>query len=142
MLWASLAILILALVAAFFLLTGKRVERTLARNPASIGAETPPPRINQPDIERWQAPVPKHLTPPPIENAPTAAAPDDPGSTIVQLGWIVVALAAIAAVYKLAQLAVASGRNVEISWKVTEKVSGKLVIAKVRGRAVRPARAA
>jgi hypothetical protein len=36
------------------------------------------------------------------------------------------------ALFLIARQAIAGGRNVEISWKVTEKVSGRVVITKVR----------
>jgi hypothetical protein len=51
------------------------------------------------------------------------------------LAWPVVAIIAIIALYLVARQAIAGGRNVEISWKVTEKVSGRVVITKVRKRA-------
>ena len=56
--------------------------------------------------------------------------------TLVQaLAWPAVTIAAITALFLVARQAIAGGRNVEISWKVTEKVSGRVVITKVRTRA-------
>lgn len=46
--------------------------------------------------------------------------------------WPVVSIVAIVALFLIARQAIAGGRNVEISWKVTEKVSGRVVITKVR----------
>jgi hypothetical protein len=46
--------------------------------------------------------------------------------------WPAVAIVAIVALFLIARQAIAGGRNVEISWKVTEKVSGRVVITKVR----------
>ena len=48
------------------------------------------------------------------------------------LMWPVVSIVAILALFLIARQAIAGGRNVEISWKVTEKVSGRVVITKVR----------
>jgi hypothetical protein len=46
--------------------------------------------------------------------------------------WPAVSIIAITALFFIARQAIAGGRNVEISWKVTEKVSGRVVITKVR----------
>jgi hypothetical protein len=46
--------------------------------------------------------------------------------------WPAVAIVAILALFLIARQAIAGGRNVDISWKVTEKVSGRVVITKVR----------
>jgi hypothetical protein len=46
--------------------------------------------------------------------------------------WPTVSVVAILALFLIARQAIAGGRNVEISWKVTEKVSGRVVITKVR----------
>jgi hypothetical protein len=46
--------------------------------------------------------------------------------------WPAVSIVAILALFLIARQAIAGGRNVEISWKVTEKVSGRVVITKVR----------
>ena len=44
--------------------------------------------------------------------------------------WPVVTLVSIIALFLIAWKAIAGGRNVEITWKVTEKVQGKVVITK------------
>jgi hypothetical protein len=49
--------------------------------------------------------------------------------------WPLVAIVAIIALFLIARQAISSGSNVTISWKVTEKVSGRVVITKVRERA-------
>jgi len=46
--------------------------------------------------------------------------------------WPAVSIVAILALFLIARQAIAGGRNVEISWKVSEKVSGRVVITKVR----------
>jgi hypothetical protein len=48
-----------------------------------------------------------------------------------------VAIVAIIALFLIAWKAISSGSNVTIQWKVTEKVSGRVVITKVRERAPR-----
>jgi hypothetical protein len=53
-----------------------------------------------------------------------------------------VSITAIIVVFLIARQAVAGGQNVEISWKVTEKVSGRVVITRVRERIPRKAKAA
>jgi hypothetical protein len=51
------------------------------------------------------------------------------------LAWPAVAVVAILALFFIARQAIAGGRNVEIQWKVTENVTGRVVITKVRSRA-------
>jgi hypothetical protein len=46
--------------------------------------------------------------------------------------WPLVAIVAIVALSLIARQAISSGRNVEITCKVTEKVAGRVVITKVR----------
>jgi hypothetical protein len=58
----------------------------------------------------------------------------------VGLAWAGVAFAAIVAIYKLASKALESDRNVEMAWKVTSKVSGRLVMKKVPVAITRPRR--
>ncbi len=48
------------------------------------------------------------------------------------LAWPAVSIVAIIALFFIARQAITGGRNVEISWKVTEKVTGRVVITKVR----------
>lgn len=64
--------------------------------------------------------------------------PQSPGPDLVQLAWVAVALAAIFAVYRVVSKAIDGDRNVELAWKVTQKVSGKLVIKKVPVAQPRP----
>jgi hypothetical protein len=56
--------------------------------------------------------------------------------------WPLVAIIAIVALFLIARQAISNGSNVTISWKVTEKVSGRVVITKVRERAPRQRAAA
>jgi hypothetical protein len=56
--------------------------------------------------------------------------------------WPAVSVVAILALFLTARQAIAGGRNVEISWRVTEKVSGRMVITKVRTPARRQRAAA
>jgi hypothetical protein len=51
--------------------------------------------------------------------------------------WPIVAIVAIVALFLIAWKAISTGSNVTITWKVTEKVSGRVVITKVRDRAPR-----
>jgi hypothetical protein len=55
--------------------------------------------------------------------------------SLPSLLWPLVAIVAIVALFLIARQAIASGSNVTISWKVTEKVTGRVVITKVRERA-------
>ena len=71
-------------------------------------------------------------------HAPPAAPAQMAGQTAggaANLAWPAVAIVLIAAIYMIARQAIAAGRDVQIAWQVTEKVSGRLVIAKVRTRA-------
>lgn len=74
-------------------------------------------------------PAPPAPPPPPLGTTdfPQAAPPN-----YVALGWIAVAIVAIVLVYRVVIKAMQGERDVEISWKITEKVSGKLVITKVQ----------
>lgn len=56
---------------------------------------------------------------------------------LIPLVLALVEIVAIVAVYLIARQAIAAGQNVEITWKVTEKAAGMVVITKVP---VRPAR--
>jgi len=48
--------------------------------------------------------------------------------------WPAVTVISILALFLIAWKAIGGGRNVEITWKVTEKVQGKVVISKVQAR--------
>jgi hypothetical protein len=83
----------------------------------------------------------------PRESSPTlsttqgTAMPDNYTLTLVQtLVWPVVTIISIIALSLIAWKAIVGGRNVEITWKVTEKVQGKVVITKHRA-AAKPRRA-
>jgi hypothetical protein len=49
--------------------------------------------------------------------------------------WPLAAIVAIVALFLIARQAISSGSNVTITWKVTEKVTGRVVITKVKERA-------
>ena len=75
---------------------------------------------------------PPGWVPPPL--APTPK-PSELQQILESLAWPAVVMVAIIALFFIARQAIAGGRNVEISWKVTEKVTGRVVITKVRSRA-------
>lgn len=79
--------------------------------------------------EPMGAALPQHPTPP----APPAG--DSIPQLVASLAWPVVSVVAILALFFIARQAIVGGRNLEISWKVTEKVTGRVVITKVRSRA-------
>jgi hypothetical protein len=57
---------------------------------------------------------------------------DGRGNLVQTLVWPAVLLAAIIALFLIAWRAIGGGHNVEISWKVTEKITGRVVITKVQ----------
>jgi hypothetical protein len=65
------------------------------------------------------------------DDQPVLAGAEGP-SEWAPLMWPAVSIVAILALFLIARQAIAGGRNVEISWKVSEKVSGRVVITKVR----------
>jgi hypothetical protein len=70
-----------------------------------------------------------------VRGAPPIAAEGHEGSVIsviTLLVWPAVALIALCMMFFLAKQALTAGSNVRFEWRVTEKVSGKLVITKVR----------
>ncbi len=69
-----------------------------------------------------------HVSPGP----PPAAASPDVAAVLQTLAWPAVSIVAIVALFFIARQAIAGGRNVEVSWKVTEKIAGRVVITKVR----------
>jgi len=87
------------------------------------------------------APVPPSPLPaPPPASAPGLTPPlplPGWGESLPSLLWPLVAIVAIVALFLIARQAISSGSNVTIVWKVTEKVSGRVVITKVRQQAQR-----
>jgi len=73
---------------------------------------------------------------------PTSWSSSDLWPNLPSLLWPLVAIVAIVALFLIAWKAISSGSNVTIQWKVTEKVSGRVVITKVRERAPRQSKAA
>jgi hypothetical protein len=81
------------------------------------------------------APRPHHLhheADAPREMAPAVETGAEEPSQWAPFMWPAVSIVAILALFLIARQAIAGGRNVDISWKVTEKVSGRVVITKVR----------
>ena len=78
-------------------------------------------------------------TTPPLVFAPTTPPPSDFWSNLPSLMWPLAAIVAIVALFLIARQAVSSGSNVKITWQVTSKVGGCVVITKVRGRATKAA---
>jgi hypothetical protein len=72
-----------------------------------------------------------------VKVEPSSVPSNDVYSGLQALAWPAVSIVAIVALFLIARQAIAGGRNVEISWKVTEKVSGRVVITKVRTRATK-----
>ena len=106
---------------------------------SSPTASTGPPQQQQPQ-QQQQSPAPPPPTPSigPVTSAPP---PSDYTLTLVQtLVWPMVTIVSIIALFLIAWKAIVGGRNVEITWKVTEKVQGKVVISKQRA-AAKPRRA-
>jgi hypothetical protein len=85
---------------------------------------------------------PIHIPPaPPITPSPSEPATDF-WANLPSVLWPLVAIVAILALFLIARQAISSGSNVTFQWKVTEKVSGRVVITKVRERAPKKAAAA
>jgi hypothetical protein len=76
-------------------------------------------------------PSPPSLPSPSLPSPPLPS-PEGGGVNYVSLAWVVVAIVAMALAYRVIMKAMQGERDVEISWKITEKVSGKLVITKVQ----------
>ena len=55
-----------------------------------------------------------------------------PGEVLLGLAWPLVGLVAIVLMFVLAFKAISMGSNVKLEWKITEKVSGRVVITKAR----------
>jgi hypothetical protein len=70
-------------------------------------------------------------------NLPPLTPQSDLGVNLAPLMWPLVAVVAIVALYLIARQAISSGSNVTITWKVTDKVAGRVVITKVRERATK-----
>jgi hypothetical protein len=86
------------------------------------------------------APAPPIAASPPPELPPTPSS--DFWANFPSLLWPLVAIVAIGALFLIARQAISSGSNVTIQWKVTEKVSGRVVITKVRERSTKSRAAA
>jgi hypothetical protein len=111
--------------------------------PSQQAVISPPDLTEAPPKSWWgpggahgdDEPPPAYYAPPPAYYAPPPAS--DFWSNLPSLLWPVAAIIAIVALFLIARQAISSGSNVTIQWKVTEKVSGKVVITKVRERAPR-----
>ena len=126
----------------FFLLT-RKVEQpgtVPVTPPISQVAPVPPAAVEA------RHPAEAERPEPPVAPKPAPAQPPVTASTtlpdLAALAWPAVAVIAILALYLIARQAIAANRNVEITWKVTEKVAGRLVISKVRADTARKRAAA
>ncbi len=100
--------------------------REVTTSPAPAPSPSPPPASAGSAIDVPTSPAP----PPPRSPPPASSVPE----ILQSLAWPAVAIAAILALFLVARQAIAGGRNVELSWQVTEKVSGRVVITKVQPR--------
>jgi hypothetical protein len=117
------------IVAIVFALLAWGSSVLLLQSPPPV-LQSPPPA---PPISRPSAPLPQPPGPP--ISRPPAPLPRGPWLApipYVALGWIAVAIIAMLLVYQIIMRAMQGERNVEISWKVTEKISGRIVITKVQ----------
>jgi hypothetical protein len=97
-----------------------------------FGTKAPIDRNSQ--VEFHPLPAPSQPSQPPT--------PSDFWANLPSLLWPAVAIVAIVALFLIARQAISTGSNVTIQWKVTEKVSGRVVITKVRQRSPRNPKAA
>lgn len=61
----------------------------------------------------------------------TTSSPPADNELTAQLAWPIVAIVAIIVLGLIASKAISHGQNVELEWKVTSKVTGRLVLTKV-----------
>ncbi len=123
---------VMLLIAVLFGLGGWLVLVETTGPPATVAASSdvmgriaePKPGIHVPSRPQPQE-QPEHR----------AGAPSNAASIAQALAWPAVAIIAIIALFLVARQAIAGGRNVEITWKVTEKVTGRVVITRVTNRA-------
>jgi hypothetical protein len=120
------AIVIAAAALIGFIVVGSAIDWYVIRRQASQGVAFEPSSQSDKDIGNEIA---RRLL--------DFRLPDSSGfwANLPTLLWPLVAIVAIIALFLIARQAISSGRNVTIQWKVTEKVSGRLVITKVRERA-------
>jgi hypothetical protein len=91
-------------------------------------------------FRRESVPSPQVFAPVLTENIRHHGAANTKGdfwANLPSMLWPLVAIVAIVALFLIAWKAIGSGRNVTIQWKVTENVSGRVVITKVREPAQR-----
>jgi hypothetical protein len=90
-----------------------------------------------------KAPIDRfHPPPAPSQPSQPPTPTSDFWANLPSLLWPAVAIVAIVALFLIARQAISTGSNVTIQWKVTEKVTGRVVITKVRERASRSTKAA
>ncbi len=125
--------------------------RPVVSRPAEVGAggKGPQTSVNPLTADSATAPPSSAPGPPtapttapdlpaPGPGAAAAAAPDR--GLAASLAWPAVAIVALVTMFLLARQAIAGGSDVKVEWKVTEKVSGRLVITKVVRRPARKPR--
>ena len=113
-------------------------QQTAPVRPPLVTTGAPP--TPTPDTAPIPPPIAAPVSPPPApppEPSPTLTPRSDFWTNLPSLIWPLVAIVAIVALFLIARQAISTGRNVEITWKVTEKVSGRVVITKVRERSTK-----
>ena len=131
------SLVVVAIVSIVFLVFATHVSDYLLGNMNQLRA--PPPTASTGPVTGTLPSGPGTSGTPIIRG--TSKPADDSTLTLVQtLVWPVVTIVSIIALFLIAWKAIAGGRNVEITWKVTEKVQGKVVITKQRA-AAKPRRA-
>lgn len=97
-----------------------------------------PPEHGSADMSSTTPPVPRPAAPAAPQGPPSepgkgpegVAAEGFSASALAPLAWPFVAVVAVIAMFFIIRQALAGGRNVEVSWKVTEKVAGKVIITR------------
>ncbi len=148
----AVALVLLALGAGggIYALVGAKVPQPPHTTPGPVAPANPalgavssiPQAVPTPE-----APALVPANPPPVPPTTAAAVPlpippTNAAAVLQALAWPAVAIIAISALFLIARQAIAGGRNVEISWQVTEKVVGRVVITKVKSRTARERAAA
>lgn len=120
---------VMLLIAVLFGLGGWLVLVETTGPPATVAASSDVIAEPKPGIHVPSRPQPQE------QPEQRAGAPGNAASIAQALAWPAVAIIAIIALFLVARQAIAGGRNVEITWKVTEKVTGRVVITRVTNRA-------
>ncbi|HVY15644.1 MAG TPA: hypothetical protein VHB27_10460 [Rhodopila sp.] len=122
---------VLAVGGLWYLERAKHEQRATEQEAPLVLERPATPTARPPEQSGIPLPAPQPVPAAPAREKPR---PTEPSLSLLSLAWPVVAIIAIVALFLIARQAIAGGRNVEIAWKVTEKVSGRLVITKVQTR--------